>query len=279
MPVEILCAGDLHGFWDDVDRAFVESGSQDLVVFVGDLGHNDPRIVREIASLACPTFVLLGNHDAWDEMLGRRVELAAAAMQSLGDAFGGFRARAIAGGRMAIAGGRPFSWGGGWRAEYGSFYARHFGLDDDAQSAEKIINAANELGDVPLILAGHQGPAGLGARRDSIFGRDFELPPIDFGDVDLRIALDRLRRTRPVVATLAGHMHVTLQGGGSRVRAVREGGTLHVNAAVVPRHIRGLRHFVRLRISDDLQSEASDIWIDDRGSIARVTALEIEAHS
>lgn len=62
----------------------------------------------------------------------------------------------------------------------------------------------------------------------------------DHGDPDLGIALDAAaEQHRAVAAVLFGHMHHRCQGDGalrSRV-AVTPDGVLHLNAAVVPRHV------------------------------------------
>ena len=276
-PVEWLVVGDVHGDWDAVDETFLLRGTQDLVLFVGDFGDEDLELVACIAALDVPKAVILGNHDAWFAMRGRRSERALRQIEMLGADHLGFAARSVAGGALAVVGGRPFTWGGEW-GRYRSFYARHFGVDSDRASMERIVAAADEHPGVPLVLLGHNGPRGLGEGADAIFGRDFRKPFIDFGDPDLQLALEELqRRGRKVAATIAGHMHHILRGGGSRRRVAVLGGTVHLNAAVVPRHVPAAggkeRHFMRVVIAGGECLLAEDLWVDDRAHIVRTERL------
>ena len=270
----LYVAGDLHGQWDDADAAFVES--QDATaIFTGDLGDEDVAIARRLSQLRCEKAVMLGNHDAWFSMRGRAsTERVRAQLDALDEAFIGYACRAFAGGALAIAGARPFSWGGGWRS-LGRFYEELFDVTTDEQSVAKIRAAAARVPDVPLVLVGHNGPHGLGDGPDAIYGRDFQRPYTDFGDRDFAQALRELveRDGRRVVATVAGHMHSRTMMGTPRRRIVTANGITHVNAAVVPRHARGLRHFVRI-VVDAEQVRAADVWVDGRAEIAEVTALK-----
>lgn len=277
-PTEFLVVGDVHDQWDDVDQRFVERGSQDLLIFVGDFGDENVALVRRIASLACAKVVVLGNHDAW--FWSRRPADAKRVREQiaiLGADHLAFRSRVI--GRLAVVGGRPFSWGGTAMRD------RHI-CDDlygiapsDEASAGRILAACAEVPDVPLVLVAHNGPFGLGEGPAGIFGCDFREPHVDFGDHDLALALRRLREAgRTVLVTVAGHMHESLRGGGLRERAVSDGATLHLNAAVVPRHVRrasgGLqRHFLRVRLGALGIASADDLWIDDTGAIVASRSL------
>lgn len=269
----LYVAGDLHGQWDEMDAAFVES--QDAIaVFTGDLGDEDVALARRLARLRCEKVVMLGNHDAWFAMRGRAsMERVRAQLDALEDAFLGYGCRAVAEGTLAIAGARPFSWGGGWRS-FASFYEELFGVTTDEQSAARMRSAVARVPGVPLIFVGHNGPYGLGDGPDAIFGRDFQRPYTDFGDRDFALALRELaeRDGRRVVATVAGHMHARTQGGLPRRRIVIENGITHVNAAVVPRHVGGLRHFVRMHV-DGYLVRVEDVWVDERAKIAEVQPL------
>ena len=179
--------------WDDVDRRYVESGSQDTVIFVGDFGEEDVAIVSRIASLECEKAVILGNHDGWWAMRrGGGPERVDAQLAALGDAHIGYRAVMANGGGYALLGARPFSWGGGWKTMR-PFYERLYGVRTNDDSADLILQAADSVPGVPLVLVGHNGPKGLGEGRDAIYGCDFRKPHIDFGDPDQLLALSRLR--------------------------------------------------------------------------------------
>ena len=93
-----------------------------------------------------------------------------------------------------------------------------------------------------LVLVGHNGPRGLGSEADAPFGRDFLRPSIDFGDEDQMLALTELRlQGRRVLATVAGHMHEEVQGGGMRRRVVLERTRVEL--------LRSLRHGNREQIT------------------------------
>lgn len=272
-PAELYVIGDVHGMWDEGDAAFLESHPEATAVFVGDFGDEDVALVERLAAVRTPKAITFGNHDAWNAMRRRgpreRVERQLAVV---GDDFIGYRAREIAGG-VGLIGGRPFSWGGGWFD--GDFYGALFGVRTMSESAERIAEVARSLpAGMPLVLVGHNGPRGLGSEAHSIWGRDFQEPPADWGDGDQEKALERLRAEgRTVVAAVAGHMHERLAfGSGTRQRVVTARGTTFINAAVVPRHRRGLRHFVHITI-DGTAVQAADIWVDDNGAIAEQRIL------
>ena len=270
--MELLFVGDVHGRWDEADTAFVEAGSQRIVVFVGDLADEDASFVRRIATLTCEKVVILGNHDAWRAMRGGSGRGLRASLDLLGDDHLAWRARSLGGG-VTLIGARPFSWGG----EIGNhawFYREHFGVNGIAGSADRIMKAvAGAPATDVLIGVAHNGPSGLGEGPDAIYGRDFRPPYEDFGDDDLRLALDRLRTAgRSVPLVVAGHMHDRLKGGsGVRRRTAIDGKTLHVNAAVVPRHraTNGGResHYVRVVIEGGALLEAEDLWVDASGEV------------
>jgi uncharacterized protein (TIGR04168 family) len=263
---------------DDADTAFLE-GQGAMAIFVGDYGDEDVALVERLAAIRTPKAITFGNHDAWHAMrssgprraVERQLELA-------GEDFIGYRARLIAGGSLALAGARPFSWGGGWFD--GSFYGDLFGIRTMSDSAASIVSAASAIPDgVPLLMVGHNGPRGLGAEADSIWGRDFQSPPADWGDPDQQLAIEALRAAgRTIIAGVAGHMHERLYlGDGFRIRVVRQEGTTFINAAVVPRHRRLgtsiLRHFVRIRIEGATVVRVEDLWVADDGSIAEQKLL------
>ena len=110
-----------------------------------------------------------------------------------------------------------------------------------------------------IVVLAHDGPKGLGAARDAIFGCDFRAEAGDWGDSDLAIALDRaLDAGRPVVAVVAGHMHHALRGGGTRAWQATRRGVLHVNAAV-PRVTEQGRAFVVVTL-DGHEASARIEW-------------------
>jgi uncharacterized protein (TIGR04168 family) len=89
-----------------------------------------------------------------------------------------------------------------------------------------------------VLFLAHNGPSGLGGQAQDLWGRDFDPDGGDWGDADLRGAIEHARgRGLRVLAVLAGHMHWALRGrpGVQRRWQLQERGTLYVNAARVPR--------------------------------------------
>src|SRR5260221_802359 len=275
--IELIVIGDVHGLWDDVDASFLEARGS-TAIFVGDYGDEDGSLVERLASIKTKKAFTFGNHDAWHAMRGRGPRSAVERQLAVtGDEFIGYRSLLIDDGRLALVGARPFSWGGAWFD--GDFYQSLFGVRTMRESADRIVAAAAQLPThVPLVMVGHNGPRGLGTAPDAIWGRDFQLPPADWGDPDQEGPIGRLRAEgRTVVAGVAGHMHEHLMHGlGSRERVALSEGTTFVNAAVVPRHRRGprtmLRHFLLLSI-DGRAVSARDVWVDDDGLIAEQKPL------
>lgn len=266
--VRLLVVGDTHGAWDAVDVRFVEDAAPDALLVVGDLGDQEARMVEPFADLAVPTFVVLGNHDAWFASRGGPLEPLRALEARLGDRNLAYAARELPGTGVALVGGRPYSWGGPLR-DHRRFYADHLGIRDESESADRIVEAALSVDAPTLVVVAHNGPTGLGSDADSIYGRDFRRPPRDWGDADLRLALDVLRdEGRHVALVVAGHMHERLVGGGRRTRVVQDRRTLHLNAAVVPRHRQGptgaiRRHFMEVVLTDGEVVSHRDLWVGD----------------
>jgi uncharacterized protein (TIGR04168 family) len=268
--------GDVHGFWDEADQAFLESQPEATAVFVGDFGEEDVALVERIAAVRSPKAIHFGNHDAWYAMRGRGTrERVMRQLALAGEDFLGYRALLAAGGEVALVGARPFSWGGPWLDR--RFYEEMFDVRSHETSASRIVAAAESVAaEIPLVLVGHNGPRGVGGGPDALWGRDFELPAVDWGDPDQEQALARLRAAgRQVVACIGGHMHEALRGAfGLRRRLAEIDGTTFINAAVVPRHKRGLRHFVRVRIAEGVT--AADIWVSEEGDVVQEAVLNDE---
>src|SRR5258706_16084763 len=111
--LELFVIGDVHGSWDDVDAAFLEARGA-TAIFVGDYGDEDVHLVEELVAVRAPKAITFGNHDAWHAMRGRGPrEKVERQLALAGDDFIGYRSKLLDGGRLALLGARPFSWGGG----------------------------------------------------------------------------------------------------------------------------------------------------------------------
>ena len=220
-PVEIAILGDLHGSFDEaLDGPIL--GRFPLRLCTGDLTPNHGserfdialRIGSELASLGVRT--VLGNHDGPSCFTGRSFPRSYWQLcEILGDLHVAGRVEDFPDLDVSVIGARPLSTGGPelkfrvpgretWTFE---------------QWGEEIAALARRATQSRLVVLAHGGPTGLGARRDAPFGCDFRPEEGDWGDADLRLALDRLRgEGLPIVAVVAGHMHHALLGGGQRVR-------------------------------------------------------------
>ncbi|MFY8148642.1 MAG: TIGR04168 family protein, partial [Prochlorococcaceae cyanobacterium] len=127
---------------------------------------------------------------------------------------------------------------------------------------------------LPLVVLSHCGPSGLGSRAADPCGRDWKSQAGDWGDQDLALALEQIRRSRPVPLVVFGHMHHTLRRGqGERLSFCRDrAGTAYLNAACVPRHGldahgRALRHFSWVEFEGHTLVSASHRWYGLGGAL------------
>ncbi|KXZ44973.1 hypothetical protein GPECTOR_60g751 [Gonium pectorale] len=147
-----------------------------------------------------------------------------------------------------VVGARPFSKGGRSFTSIRSFMTALYGVSSMEESAYRIAQVAQSAPEPhALIVMGHNGPTGLGARPSDICGVDWEPSAGDHGDPDLQSALAALHRSgRRVALVTFGHMHHTLHPSVSRGPAGQRRlrrmaaldpatGTVFLNAATVPR--------------------------------------------
>lgn len=254
--MNIALIGDVHGRWNDFDRSWFDASDYDLILFVGDLAsyrRDGTEVARSIARLRKPTLLMPGNHDGASlphlaaEALGIRALLPLLSLEqpSRRQRFAmaahplelcGYCSHPIATswGELTVIGARPHSMGGPDVA-FTHLLSRLFDVHDVNSSAARLAALVDDASDDILFLA-HNGPTGLGSARDAIWGCDFKVHEQDFGDPDLRIAIDYARsRGKRVRAVVAGHMHHHLKGGGQRRWHEDKDGVTYVNAARVPR--------------------------------------------
>lgn len=279
----LLVVGDLHNQWRDCDRAFVERSAPDLAIFVGDLGDEDVDMANAIASVRHPKVVVLGNHDAWQSFsLKRPTARLRGVLAALKDDLLGYAVRECYAGGCSLIGARPFSWGG-QSLRSAELYRELYGIGSIEQSADRIVELARRCEHRDVLIVAHNGPKGLSSDPTDIWGKDFGHPGGDWGDEDLRLAIERIEAEGlRVRAVIAGHMHDRLSQprGAVRTRFVRRNGILYVNSAVVPR-IRTtaggteLGHFVRLQVCAGEVTDLSEIWVDGDGAIRHLAQPEV----
>ena len=281
--MHIAVIGDIHGFWDAADTRYFNASDYDALLFVGDL----PRltggldVAGELAQLTKPAWMIPGNHDGcstlqllaeikgWSTLcrLGaRRMPARVARLdKALGPVqLGGFSSAALDE-DLGLIVARPHAMGPD-RFYYRRYLQTAHGIADFEASAARL-RALVDSAPQRLVFLAHNGPAGLGDSADAIWGCDFSEDFGDFGDPDLRNAIDYATATgRQVLAVVAGHMHLRSKGGGRRQPLYHGGDTVYVNAAEVARIRRGgtRRHHVCLAI-DARGARAEHRWVDADG--------------
>lgn len=287
--LQIAVVGDIHDQWDDQDESALLALGVDLVLLVGDFGNEAVALVEQVAELPIPMAVALGNHDAWysttpwgrqkcpyDRRYEDRVQQQ---LKALGTSHVGYSKRDFTELQLSVVGGRPFSWGGpDWK--HADFYTERFGVGSMQESSDRIVQAVRRSQFKTLIFVSHNGPSGLGHQPDDPCGRDWMPIGGDYGDPDLRNAIQfakTLGKTVPLVAF--GHMHHTLRHTRSHLRRrvhVDAEGTVYLNAACVPRatHIEGAlcRNFSLVSLADGQVIQVRSGWVTATGAI---TAQEI----
>ena len=175
---------------------------------------------------------------------------------------------------FSIVGARPCSPGGGFYLS--KEVCAVFGPVTLQQSIDRIVSAADQASkNEPIILLAHSGPAGLGSDPFSPCGRDWKPPAIDWGDRDLSIAIDEIRKKRTLDLVVFGHTHHILRRGkGKRITFVRDlWGTSFLNAACVPREGKDssgelLRHFSWVEFKNNKLNHVSHRWYREDFSLA-----------
>jgi len=294
--MKLAVIGDIHGFWDNRDTAFFNHSDYDGLLFVGDLARmtNSLPVARELAGLTLPAWVMPGNHDAvtlmqpMAEIRNRRLlrELACIGMarrvRRLAQALDPVRLRGYTveqiGHDLGLLSARPHAMGPN-HFHYRRYLKRHFGVGDFKASAARLCELVDQA-PANLVVLAHNGPAGLGDAPDAPFGCDFDPALGDFGDPDLRVAIDHARATgRRVLAVVAGHMHHRNRKAGiERATWAHDGETLYINAARVPRMRRdgSHRHHVALAIHATAVT-AHTVFVDACGQIESREALGPDA--
>ena len=276
MPnLKIAIVGDCHGLWSDADIQILSVVKPDFVLFVGDISEGRIKIIKEINRLDIPSYVILGNHDRGSDKNG---ETLLKQIKVLQEKFCGWKLK-IFKNKINIVGGRPCSSGGGY------FLSKEvlgiYGPLTEEQSARKIINCAIEAcDDLPLIILAHAGPTGLGSESNSICGRDWKIPPLDWGDRDLNIALKEIKKNRKVDLVVFGHMHNTLNRnqGTRKMLKIDNEGTFYLNAAIVPRYKKDTKgntliNFSWVEFSDNKLIYIAQRWYSLYGQLVKEEIL------
>ena len=270
MPnLKIAIVGDCHGLWSETDIEILSKIKPDFVLFVGDISEGKIRIIKEINRLEITSYVILGNHDRGNDKTG---ETLLKQIRLLKGKFCGWKLN-IFKNKINIVGARPCSSGGGYYLS--KEVLGLYGPLTEEESARKIINCSIEArDDLPLIIIAHSGPTGLGSEPNSICGRDWKVPPLDWGDRDLNIALTEITKNRKVDLVVFGHMHNTLNRnqGKRKMLKIDNRGTFYLNAAIVPRYKQDevgktLVNFSWVEFNDNELSYIAERWYSGSGKL------------
>jgi uncharacterized protein (TIGR04168 family) len=253
-PLSIALIGDLHGHWSEADVAYFNASNYELLLFTGDLGSgtrkNGVDIARSVARLNKRALVVAGNNDA-----PHRLEIAAEfrlqggltelmrlapghvlADRSEGNVvLCGYSVHEVVLGDRAfsVVVGRPYAMGGN-QLSFPEALQESYGIASIAESSERLCALVEQATTEDVIFLAHNGAYGLGDEATAIWGCDFRPEAGDWGDEDLRCAVQHAKRIgKRVLAVIAGHMHRS--GKLPRIATLQHDGVLFVNPAFVPR--------------------------------------------
>ncbi len=246
-----------------------------MVLFVGDISDGDIKIVKKINLLSIPSYVILGNHDRGKDKTG---ETLIKQIRLLKEKYCAWDLK-IFNNNINILGGRPCSSGGGY------FISKEvlavYGPITENDSEKKIIDSSKKAKtDLPLLIISHAGPSGLGSQPNSICGRDWKKPSLDWGDRDLSTAITKIQKARFVDLVVFGHMHNQLNRNlGHREMFVTDRkGTSYLNTAIVPRYVRdssnnSMINFSWVEFKDKKLSYVSQRWYSNNGHLKEENIL------
>lgn len=285
--VKIALIGDVHRQISSADVTAFNQSDYDLLLFVGDLANYRHReglaAARILAGLRKPALLIPGNHDGilawqllaeikqspfWIRLFSRgQARRVAQLRRALGPvAVGGYSAHAYQfnGFAFDVIAARPFAMGGS-SFSFAPYLQRAYGVADLAASAARLRHCVDAAHSDTLIFLAHNGPTGLGAAADAIWGADFRRAAGDHGDADLAEAVAYAQaQGRRVVAVVAGHMHWRTKQGAQRQWHALCDGIHYVNAARVPRIWQAdgqtRRHHLRLTFGEGETAVAPIIW-------------------
>lgn len=265
----IAVVGDVHSAWTSADVAYFNDTRYELLLIAGDLGGSEARdglsVARSIAGLTRRTLVMPGNNDVGEyariaaELTYRQARgallrgSAAASVRTCGYSAHPVRIGAL---DLTIIAARPFAMGGS-QLSFPDALEHSFGVRSLEASVDRLRALVDAAETDHLVFFAHNGPTGLGESPEAPWGRDFDPAAGDWGDRDLRAAIDHaIGQKHRVLAVVAGHMHWQLRGGGRR-RWKQQGpdGILYVNTARVPRIVQTAdgraRHHLALDVGED----------------------------
>jgi len=247
----------------------------DFVLFVGDISEGSIKILKKINSLEIPSFVILGNHDRGYDKSG---EILLKQIRILQEKFCGWKLK-VFNNQVNILGARPCSAGGGY------FLSKEmigvYGPLTEQDSIKKIIKCSLDArDDLPLLIIAHSGPSGLGSDPNSICGKDWKVPSMDWGDRDLSQAISKIQKDRYLDLVIFGHTHNELKRdlGQRQMFLIDKRGTAYLNSAVVPRYKKNEEgeifiNFSWVEFQNKKLSHISQRWYNNSGDMVSENIL------
>lgn len=278
--LKLAIIGDIHNCWDEDDLVYFNQSDYDAILFVGDLPgrlHTTTiSVAKSMAKIRKRALYMPGNHDAVTTMqliaeirrgpklierLSKHHEKQCAELrEALGNIeYCGYSKHTIESSdtKVDVVAGRPHSMGGPYLG-YAPYLRRQFAVESIEDSGEKLKRIVDSC-DHSILFFAHNGPTGLGEKRDDIWGCDFSSTEGDFGDADLEMAMMHASSSKNNLGVVAGHMHQTLRGGGFRKWFVQREDSVYINAARVPRIFKDqgekLHHHVALHIQNQKKKD------------------------
>ena len=247
----------------------------DFVLFVGDISEGSIKKIKIINSLKIPSFVMLGNHDRGYDKSG---ETLLKQIRILKEKFCGWKLK-VFNNKVNILGARPCSSGGGY------FLSREmlgvYGPLTEEDSVKRIMGSSHEAReDLPLLILAHSGPSGLGSDPNSICGKDWKIPAMDWGDRDLAVAISKIQKRRFLDLVIFGHTHNQLNRnlGQRKMFLIDKKGTAFLNSAIVPRYKTNEKgeiiiNFSWIEFRDCKLTHVSQRWFKESGELANQKIL------
>lgn len=283
--VKIAVVGDVHELWEAEDAIALHQLGVDLVLFVGDFGNESVDVVRQVAAIDLPKAVIMGNHDAWYTAsdwgrkrcpYNREIEdWVQEQLDLLGEVHVGYGKLDFPEFGLSVVGSRPFSWGGEtWKNE--EFLKERYGVNNFAESSDRIVAAAKSAAHETIVFIGHNGPTGLGEEPEDPCGKDWQPTGGDYGDPDFAEAIAQTQALGKNVALVTfGHMHHVLRHTKERLRnaiSTSSQGTVYLNSASVPRILQTesdrLRNFSLVSLDAGIVSQISLVWVGKDYTVA-----------
>tara|TARA_Y100000589_G_scaffold308162_1_gene324452 strand:- start:418 stop:1224 length:807 start_codon:yes stop_codon:yes gene_type:complete len=261
--------------WSESDVFILSKIKPDIVLFVGDISEGNIKTLKKINTLKIPAYVVLGNHDRGHDKSG---ETLLKQIRILQDKFCGWQLK-VFNNRLNILGARPCSSGGGY------FLSKEmkgvYGPLSEEDSTRRIIKCSSEArDDLPLLIIAHSGPSGLGSEPNSICGKDWKAPSMDWGDRDLSAAISHIQKNRFLDLVIFGHTHNELKRNlGTRNMFIQDKkGTTYLNAAIVPRYKKSdqgeiLINFSWIEFYKNKLKYISQRWYTSSGEIVSENVL------